>query len=258
MGRKYAREGFGRRFEPLFVSRASILVALAIRSTDLRSPLRLVGPGGAGNVSSDRGLSGERLLSHAEEPREAGRDDAELVALARAYDQAAFEALYRRHSPYALALAVRVQGSAQDIEDIVHDSFLKAHDRMADLRSGSSFRAWLSSIVVSQVRTRMRRRRMLGLLGLSTADPIDLDALVSPQAGPEVRAQLAQVYQILCEVSVDERICWTLRYVEGRKLEDVAEFAGCSLATAKRRISSVQVKILGLESAPSGGTGEGS
>lgn len=147
-----------------------------------------------------------------------------------------------------MALGVRVQGSPTDIEDIVHDAFLRVHDRMHTLREGASFRPWLASVVVSLVRTRLRRRRMLTLLGLVSADPIDLDALVNPQAGPEVRAELAQVYRILREVPVDQGICWTLRYVEGRKLEEVAEVAGCSLATAKRRIAAVQQQMVLLDS----------
>lgn len=185
------------------------------------------------------------------------RDDGELVALCRAGQSSAFETLYRRYSPYAMALGVRVQGSPTDIEDIVHDAFLRVHDRIDSLREGASFRPWLASVVVSLVRTRLRRRRMLSLLGLSSADPIDLDALVSPQAGPEVRAQLAEVYRILREVPVDQGICWTLRYVEGRKLEEVAEVAGCSLATAKRRIAAVQQQMILLDSLGGGGGGSG-
>jgi RNA polymerase sigma-70 factor (ECF subfamily) len=34
----------------------------------------------------------------------------------------------------------------------------------------------------------------------------------------------------------DDRIAWTLRYIERHRLEAVAELSGCSLATAKRRI----------------------
>lgn len=172
------------------------------------------------------------------------RDDAELVALAQAGQSTAFEALYRRHSPYALALAVRVQGNRNDVEDIVHDSFLKVHDRLDDLRAGSSFRAWLSSVVVSLVRTRLRRRRFFGVFGLNSDEGLDLEVLVSPDASPETRAQLAQVYTTLQSTSLEQRICWTLRYIEGRKLEDVAQIASCSLATAKRRISAVQELLL--------------
>ena len=147
-----------------------------------------------------------------------------------------------------MALGVRVQGSPTDIEDIVHDAFLRVHDRLDTLRAGSSFRPWLASVVVSLVRTRLRKRRMLTLLGLSSADPIDLDSLVNHDAGPEVRAQIAQVYSVLRELPIDQSICWTLRYVEGRKLEEVAEVVGCSLATAKRRIAQVQQRMLLLDS----------
>ena len=38
----------------------------------------------------------------------------------------------------------------------------------------------------------------------------------------------------------DERIAWTLRYVERHRLETVAVMMDCSLATAKRRIARAQ------------------
>lgn len=164
--------------------------------------------------------------------------------LAKAGQSRAFEELYRRYSSYALALAVRVQGHGADIEDVVHDAFLRVHDRLDHLRSADAFRPWLGSVVVSLVRSRMRRRRLLSLLGLSGSEPVDLDALATHEAGPEVRAQLAQVYGTLQTVTVEQRICWTLRFIEGHKLEEVAHLADCSLATAKRRINVVQEKLL--------------
>ena len=55
-------------------------------------------------------------------------------------------------------------------------------------------------------------------------------------ADPEARVLLAQVYALLQTLPADDRIAWTLRYVERHRLEVVAEIVGCSLATAKRRI----------------------
>jgi RNA polymerase sigma-70 factor (ECF subfamily) len=167
--------------------------------------------------------------------------DAELVALAACDEMAAFETLYRRHASFALNLAVRLQGNAGDVEDIVHDAFLRAHARLADLRDPSAFRAWLGSIVVRLVRSRLRRNRLMRALGLlESGEPVDLDAIASPSAGPESRALLAQVYALLRTMNPNERIAWTLRYVERHRLEAVAEMAGCSLATAKRRIARAQ------------------
>ncbi len=167
-------------------------------------------------------------------------DDEKLVARARHSDLLAFETLYRRHAGFALNLAVRIQGTANDAEDIVHDAFLKASDRLSELRDGSAFRAWLGSIVVRLVRTRLRRRRLLGSLGLVSPEPIELDAIASPNADPESRVLLAQVYSLLQTLPADDRIAWTLRYVDHHRLEAVASLVDCSLATAKRRILRAQ------------------
>jgi RNA polymerase sigma-70 factor (ECF subfamily) len=167
-------------------------------------------------------------------------DDEQLVALVRQNDVLAFEVLYRRHAAFALNLAVRIQGSARDVEDIVHDAFLRAHQRLHELRDERSFRSWLGAIVVRLVRTQLRRRRLLGVLGLAGGEPVDLEAVASAEAGPEVRAQLAQLYALLQTLAPDDRIAWTLRNIERHRLEAVAELSGCSLATAKRRISRAQ------------------
>ena len=169
--------------------------------------------------------------------------DAQLVALARVGERKAFERLYRRHAPYVLALAVRMQGNAADAEDIVHDAFMKVSSRLEELRNGDSFRFWLAKVAANLVRSRLRKRRLLGALGLTDAEPIDLDLLVTPEAGPEHRVQLAQVYESLAEVTVEQRLAWVLRFVEGYKLEEVAELRGCSLATAKRWIATAQERI---------------
>ncbi|MBN2192361.1 MAG: sigma-70 family RNA polymerase sigma factor [Polyangiaceae bacterium] len=167
-------------------------------------------------------------------------DDMQLVALAREGDLRAFEVLYRRHSPFAMNLAVRIQGSMCDVEDVVHDAFLRAQLRLGELRETGAFKSWLGSIVVRLVRSRLRRRRLLNTVGFTSPEPVDLDTIASAEADPEVRALLAQVYALLRTMNSDDRIAWTLRHVERHRLEEVAELAGCSLATAKRRITRAQ------------------
>ncbi len=193
-------------------------------STERAPRLRLI-PGAA--------ASGERSADSALE-------DEKLVARARRDDLGAFEALYRRHAGFAMNLAVRIQGSANDAEDIVHDAFLRVNERLPELRDASAFRPWLGSIVVRLVRTRLRRRRFLGSLGLGSLDPIELDAIASPNADPESRVLLAQVYSLLQTMPADDRIAWTLRYVDHHRLEVVATLTDCSLATVKRRILRAQ------------------
>jgi RNA polymerase sigma-70 factor (ECF subfamily) len=173
-------------------------------------------------------------------PETKGPSDEALVSRARHREPAAFEGLYRRHAAFALNLAVHIQGTTADVEDIVHDAFVRAHERLAELRDTSAFRPWLGSIVVRLVRTRLRRRRMLTVLGLAGHEPVDLEAVAAPEADPEMRALLAQVYALLQTMPADDRIAWTLRHVEKHGLDSVATLTGCSLATAKRRIQRAQ------------------
>lgn len=174
--------------------------------------------------------------------------DDRLVALVLGGDRDAFEALYRRHAPFAINLAVRLQGSRNDVEDLVHDAFLKAHQRLAQLREPAAFRSWLGSILVSLVRSRLRRARWFRGFGLgavfggavSAQESVDLESIASTSAGPDLRAELAQVYALLRLLPADERIAWTLRSVERHRLEEVASMTDCSLATVKRRIQRAQ------------------
>lgn len=167
--------------------------------------------------------------------------DAQLVSVALGGEARAFEILYRRHVSFAIHLATRIEGSSRDVEDIVHDAFIKAFSRLRDLADPAAFRSWLGSIVVFAVRSRLRRTRLMNLLGLGRgSDPIDLDSLASSDASPQTRAQLAQIYALLRTRPTDERIAWTLRCVEGHELEVVARLTSCSLATVKRRIGRTQ------------------
>lgn len=183
-----------------------------------------------------------RLVQAEETPKaeEVRLTDAQLVSLARDGHAHAFEGLYRRHARFAFNLAVRTQGNASDVEDIVHDAFMRSFQRLGELRDDASYRSWLGSMVVGLVRTRLRRSRVLRVLGLATGDAVDLDSLAAKDASPDSRAQLAQVYALLRTVSSEDRIAWTLRFVEQQSLEGVAALSGCSLATAKRRIARAQ------------------
>ncbi len=170
--------------------------------------------------------------------------DESLVALAIEGDVGAAEALYRRYCGFAFNLAARIAGTTTDVEDVVHDAFMRAFDGLEKLRDPKAFKGWLGSIVVHAMRSRLRRGRWLRLFGLGrTGDPVDVACIATDAASPRVRAELAQVYALLQTISPDDRIAWTLRFVEGHDLKAAAELSGCSLATIKRRIRRAQSYI---------------
>lgn len=173
-------------------------------------------------------------------PREAP-GDAELVARALEGDRWAEEALYRRHVHRVTTLVARLLRHGPDVEDVVQDAFIEAYRDLAQLRDPARVGAWIARIAVHRCHKRFRRRKLRRLLGLERGahdEPLALQARVD--AGQDARAELALLDRALDALPVAERTCWVLRHLEGYRLAEVAELAGCSLATAKRRLRRAQ------------------
>ncbi len=153
----------------------------------------------------------------------------------------AVEAAFRRHAGYVVAIAMRLLGRDEEVEDVLQDVFLAAVRGLPRSADVSEQRAWLACVTVRCAGRRLRRRRLLTWLRLDDAP--DYMDVASPAASPEQRALLARVYRALDEVPVAERLAWTLRHLEGEKLEEVARCCRCSLATAKRRVAAAQARL---------------
>jgi RNA polymerase sigma-70 factor, ECF subfamily len=149
--------------------------------------------------------------------------------------------LFKRFAPYVARIGLRLLGREADVDDLIQEVFLAAFRQREQLRDPNAAKNWLATIAVRTARRQLRRRRLRQFVGLDTGNPA-LE-LQDPQISPEQRALLARVYEILDGMGVERRLAWTLRYVEGEKLEMVAERCGCSLATAKRRIASAQALL---------------
>jgi len=150
---------------------------------------------------------------------------------------------YRLYSRYVAAIAIRLIGRDDEVDDVVQDVFLRAHKGLGALREPDAVKGWLATVTVRVARRKLRWRKVGRVLGLT--DSGDYDHLPSEGAGAEDRALLARLYEVLDTIPVDTRIAWALRHIEGEKLEAVAELTGCSLATAKRRIAAAQQIIDG-------------
>lgn len=152
-----------------------------------------------------------------------------------------FDAVFKRYSPYVAAVAHRLLGRDADVDDTVQEVFLVAVRGLASVRDPSAVKSWLARIAVRVARRRLQMRRFRTYLGLD--DPNAYDTVADSQASPEQRALLARVYRVLDGLPADQRIAWALRHIEGEQLESVAVLAGCSLATAKRRIAAATQTI---------------
>ena len=139
------------------------------------------------------------------------------------------------------AVILRLGGRTEEVEDLIQDVFLAASRGIADVRQPEAVKGWLATIAARVVRRRLRLRYLQRLLGMDVE--ADYSELVDPSASAADKVLLAEVYRVLDDVAVDDRLAFCLHHVEGETLEAVAELCGCSLATAKRRIARARMTI---------------
>jgi RNA polymerase sigma-70 factor (ECF subfamily) len=155
--------------------------------------------------------------------------------------ETSLEAVFRRYAPYVARIGLRLLGRHEEVDDLVQDVFVEAVKGLAQVRDPDALKGWLAAVTVRVASRRIRVKRIRRFLRLDQAP--HYDRIEAPGATAEQRALLANVYNVLNDVDVDARAAWILRYVEGERLETIAATCGCSLATAKRRISAAQRRI---------------
>jgi RNA polymerase sigma-70 factor (ECF subfamily) len=157
--------------------------------------------------------------------------------------ESALDQAFRAHASHVAGVALHILGRSDEADDLVQDVFMKAGAWVCRLREPSALRAWLTKVTVRLAWRRLRRRRWRTVMGLEVASYDYNEVANHERLSPEDGAFMAEVYRILDRIPARERLAWTLRHVEGERLEDVAAHCGCSLATVKRWIASAATRI---------------
>lgn len=164
---------------------------------------------------------------------EEGQDDRDVSF-------ASFDDLFRRYHRLVATIGLRMLGRRGEIDDFVQDVFLEAHRGYGSLRDPHAAKAWLRAISVRIAVRRLRRHRFAALLGFDhPADPGPFPV----GANQEHAALLSEVYRVLEQLPAKARVVWVLRFIEGDKLEEIAEVTGMGLSTVKRHLQVATDKI---------------
>jgi RNA polymerase sigma factor (sigma-70 family) len=148
------------------------------------------------------------------------------------HDEAAFEALVRRHGPMVLGVCRRVLRHPEDTEDAFQAAFLVLARRAAAVRKADSLGSWLHGVayrVAANLRRDLARRR----------------ARESVVADPPDSAAAAEVSWLDVRVALDEELArlperfrapLVLCYLEGKTCDEAARELGWSVGTLRGRL----------------------
>ena len=87
------------------------------------------------------------------------RNEAAVVAGAKAGSYEAFEELVNRYERKIYRLGLNITGSHEDAEDVLQETFLKAFEHVADFREDSRFYTWIFRIALNMGLMKLRKRR---------------------------------------------------------------------------------------------------
>jgi RNA polymerase sigma-70 factor (ECF subfamily) len=175
--------------------------------------------------------------------------DARLIVEAAAGDRTAFEILVRRHYRAAYAVALARSGNRADAEDLVHDAFIRAAERLDRCRQPDRFVAWLCTIV----RNLAHNLRARDSLRRATVLP---DDTASREDSPDRKAQLAdlreQLQTALATLPVIQREVVLLHDVDGRTHEEIAVIVGTTSGMCRQHLFKARKQLRHLLAGPNG------
>jgi RNA polymerase sigma-70 factor, ECF subfamily len=184
-------------------------------------------------------------MRHAQVPQIAvGTADAELVARARARDEAAIRLIMQANNRRLYRLARGILRNDSEAEDVVQETYVRAFTHLDGFRGDSSLATWLARIAMNEALGRLRRQRPS--VDLGTLAPGVLEAqiiqfpLSAPSEDPE-KSMAQREIQHVVEHAIDElpeafRIVFITRVIEGMNVEETADILGLKPETVKTRL----------------------
>jgi len=232
--------------------------------------LRLVGDEALDDATSSP-ESGTDTRSHrpsGPSDPEAGMDpawrkelDARLIARIRTGDQDAFSELLDAYQGRVYRMIMRTLSRSRDLaEDLTQEVFLRVHRGLPSFQGDCSFSTWIhritTNVCISEVRRRKAQKRDKTTISLDApvAGAADDDCpRLDPAADglePGVAVERAELYEA-CRRAIDAlpslwKVILTLRDLEGKSYEEIAEVLGLPIGTVRSRLHRARSKVRAL------------
>lgn len=177
-------------------------------------------------------------------------DDKELVERVKGGDGAAFEILVRLHYRAAYNLAFRFMKDHGGADDVVQDSFLKAHKAIESFRGDAAFKSWLLRITSNTAKNALRSKHFKSRVDL---EEVDMGVTHADFSGPE-REQTSKVLQWAIEqLPEKQKMALQLRIFEDMSFKEVAAAMESPFDTAKANFRHALINLRKVLKASKGG-----
>jgi RNA polymerase sigma-70 factor (ECF subfamily) len=168
-------------------------------------------------------------------------DDA-AVAGAQNGDREAFRTLVERHSRYLFRVVYRLTRNTEDAQDVVQDTWLKAHAQLGRFEARANVRTWLTRIAINCAIDHLRiTRRREPAYDPATFEQEPTSGWIETTDAEPDRLVLAgeigeRVDQTLVRLTTLERAAFVLRHIEGMSINEIGLALGLNTSATKHSI----------------------
>ena len=173
-------------------------------------------------------------------------DYTEAVEQAKAGREEGFSYLYEMTYRNKLYIAMKYMNNEDEAMDVLHDSYVKAFERLSGLQDANSFPGWLSTIVANTARNALRDRHTVNFSDMQREDQdgetfeysiADENMTAQPEMACTTKETQEMVQELIGSLSDEQRMCVLMFHIEGYSIKDIATVLGCSENTVKSRLN---------------------
>ena len=166
--------------------------------------------------------------------------EAQLIEAARAGDQRAMGTLYTTHADRVYSVVRRVVGDDHTAEDVAHDAWIRAFEKLHQFRGDAAFSTWMHRLAVNAAVNRLRSQGRRSKL--ETAPELRLP-IQEPDESALHQRQLTRALDALPE---GYRTVLVLHDVEGLTHEEIGERLGVAAGTSKSQLHKARARMRDL------------
>lgn len=166
-----------------------------------------------------------------------------LVERFRQGDHSAFDGIVQRYAADVAALANRLLGWPQDVDDVVQDVFLAAFTGLRRFRGNCGLRTWLFTITVNMCRRRQRRRVFrIRTVAIEEDNPNLCSEENAEQAAMDTET-FARVRRAVRALPPKYREVVVLRYLQGLETSEMCELLGITANAMQVRLTRAREQL---------------
>ena len=180
-------------------------------------------------------------------------NDVALVHRALAGDDTAFTTLMEKYQKQVHVTVWRTIKDFHIAEDIVQETFLKAHQKLGTLNDPHRFPAWLNAIATRRCLAWFREERLNIQLSeninSATKQNDPYSGYIAGEQAKTVARELREIVKKwLAKLPENERTVTTLHYFDSMSCEEIAAFLGVTTNTIKSRLNRARNRLKKNES----------